>query len=67
MLATIEGALDSGAIVIVPVPRSDENEVTKWKCILVDESRKKLLYDSHGDMVKRWEVSVSYLYMGKPP
>ncbi|RMJ23805.1 hypothetical protein PHISP_05326 [Aspergillus sp. HF37] len=55
LLSTIEEALDSGTIVIVPVPRSDDNEVTKWKCILVDESRKKHLYDSHGDMVKRWE------------
>ncbi|OJJ50661.1 hypothetical protein ASPZODRAFT_162606 [Penicilliopsis zonata CBS 506.65] len=40
LLHTIEDALDSGAIVIMPIP-GETTVPTRWKCILIDETRKK--------------------------
>ena len=39
MQHTIEGGLDDGWIVIVPIPPK-EGEDTKWKCVLVNEEIK---------------------------
>ncbi|KAJ9234939.1 hypothetical protein DTO169E5_6406 [Paecilomyces variotii] len=51
----IEAGLDDGSIAIVPVPEDNSGEGTRWKCILVDDSRKKLVCLVKGDTLIRWE------------
>jgi hypothetical protein len=59
----IEGGLDKGYIVIIPVP---DNEVkrTRWKCILVDESMRNATCFKSGGPKKHGEVKwgVSHIF-----
>ncbi|KAJ9374586.1 hypothetical protein DTO282E5_669 [Paecilomyces variotii] len=50
----LETGLDDGSIAIVPVPENN-SEYTRWRCILVDDSRKRLVCLRQGDNLVRWE------------
>jgi hypothetical protein len=65
----VELGLDKGYIAIIPVPEA-KNEISKWKCILVDESMRKAtcLRSYSGELALprprshevKWGVSQSY-------
>ena len=65
----VELGLDKGYIAIIPVPEA-KNEISKWKCILVDESMRKATCLWLGSKFReiKWGVSQSckngdtYLY-----
>ena len=60
MQSNLEQGLDSGAIVIVPVPPAQGSYATKWKCVLVDESSRCKMFTRLADKILRWNVSFCF-------
>jgi hypothetical protein len=54
----LEAGLDNGVIVIVPIPPIEAGEVTRWKCVLVDESHRNLVFNSLRTILDYWRVSL---------
>lgn len=57
---TLEGGLDSGTIVIVPVPPKKSHESTKWVCLLIDQELSNRDFHSglNGSRGSKWKVDL---------
>ncbi|KAK2812582.1 hypothetical protein FQN50_001226 [Emmonsiellopsis sp. PD_5] len=51
----IEEGLDSGVIAIVPVPPLKGDDVTKWKCVLVDQDKRDAIFWRSGRDIYTWK------------